>query len=95
MITLDDIEDMTCLTREEIDAVAEHEGLPEVNAACLAEYMMHQHHGPARLQEMICDDIRAALHRDDLAHAKDLYGVLHHFLREHPEAVRGVSPGPA
>lgn len=92
MITLDDIEDMTDLTREEIEAVAEHDGIPDLNAACLAQYTMGQPHGPARMQQVICEDIRAALHRGDLAHAKDLYGVLHHFLREHPEAARGV-PG--
>lgn len=90
MITLDDIEDMTCLTREEIEAVAELGHLPEVNAACLADYLMHQHHGPARVQEMICEDIRAALHRGDKDHARDLYGVLHHFLQQHPDAVRGA-----
>ena len=91
MITLDDIEDMTCLTREEIEAVAEHDHLPEVSASCLAEYTLHQHHGPAKLQQMICEDIRDALHRGDKSHAKELYGVLHHFLREHPEAARGAS----
>ncbi|SMX49239.1 hypothetical protein [Maliponia aquimaris] len=91
MITLDDIEDMTCLTREEIEAVAELGHLPEVNAACLADYIMHQHHGPARVQEMICEDIRAALHRGDKTHVRELYGVLHHFLKEHPDAARGAS----
>ncbi|WP_417210798.1 hypothetical protein [Antarctobacter sp.] len=90
MITLDDIEDMTCLSREEIAAVAEHDHLPEVNASCLAEYVMHEHHGAARLQQMICEDIRAALHKGDTAHAKDLYGVLHHFLKAHPGAARGA-----
>lgn len=89
MITLEDIAGVTCLSAEEIAAVAEHEGLPELDAACLADYLMHEHHGPAKLQQMICEDIRSALHRDDLAHAKRLYGVLHHFLREHPEAARG------
>ena len=91
MITLDDIEDMTCLTREEIEAVAEHDQLPVVSASCLAEYMMHQHHGAAKVQQMICEDIREALHRGDKAHARELYGVLHHFLKEHPDAARGAS----
>ena len=91
MITLDDIEDMTCLTREEIAAVAEHEALPALNASALAERMMHLHHGPQRVQEMICDDIRAALHRDDLDHARELFVVLNHFIDAHPEAARGVS----
>lgn len=91
MITLDDIEDMTCLTREEIAAVAEHEHLPDLDAALLAEKTMGLHHGPARVQEMICEDIRAALHRDDVAHARELFVVLHHFMAEHPDAARGSS----
>ena len=89
MISLDDIEDMTCLTRDEIAAIAEHEHLPEVNAAALGEYLMHLHHGPQRVQAMICDDIRTALHRDDLPHARVLFATLRHFIAEHPDAVRG------
>jgi len=89
MITLDDIEDMTSLTRGEIAAIAEHEGLPDLNASALAERMMGLHHGPARVQQMICEDIREALHRDDLAHARELFVVLRHFMADHPEAARG------
>ncbi|SHH17633.1 hypothetical protein [Marivita hallyeonensis] len=91
MITLDDIEDMTCLNRAEIEAIAEHENLPAVNASALADYMMHLHHGPQQVQQMICEDIRSALHADNVAHAKELYAVLHAFLKDHPEAIRGVS----
>jgi hypothetical protein len=89
MISLDDIEDMTCLTRDEIDAIAEHEHLPGVNASALGEYLMHLHKGPQRVQTMICEDIRAALQADDLAHARGLFATLRHFMAEHPEAARG------
>lgn len=92
MITLQDIIEITDLTRDEVAAVAEHENLPELDAAALGDYLMHQHHGAAKLQQMICDDIRAALHKDDLPHARSLYAVLHHFLADHPEAQRGA-PG--
>lgn len=91
MITAQDVVDMTDLSAEEVEAIAEHEGLPEVNAACLGEYMLHCHKGGQAVQEMICDDIRAALHRDDVRHARDLYVVLKHFVTEHPEAARGAS----
>ena len=90
MINLDDIEDMTCLSREEIAAIAEHEHLPEVNAAALGDYLMHMHKGPQRVQQMICEDIRDALHRDDLAHARELFATLRHFIAAHPEAVRNT-----
>jgi hypothetical protein len=92
MISLDDIMDMTDLTREEIAAVAEHEGLPDVSASTLADYMMHLHHGPQMVLRMISEDIRAALRRDDVDHARDLYAVLHHFVATHPDAARGAAP---
>ncbi len=89
MISLDDIEDMTCLTRAEIDAIAEHEHLATVSAATMGEYMMHHHKGPQAVQRMICEDIREALHRDDLPHARDLFATLREYVANHPEAVRG------
>lgn len=92
MITLDDIEDMTCLTREEIDAIAEHEHLPGVNASALGDYMMHLPKGPQAVQQMICEDIREALHAGNTAHARALFAVLRHFVEEHPEAIRGAPP---
>lgn len=90
MITLDDIEDMTDLSRDEIAAIAEHEHLPELDAAMLGDYLMHSHHGPVKVQAMICDDIRAALHRDELDHARKLFAVLRNFMADHPEAARGA-----
>jgi hypothetical protein len=92
MINLDDIMDMTDLTHEEIAALAEHEGLPGVSAAALGDYMMHAHHGPQAILRMISEDIRAALHRDDVAHARDLFAVLKHFVELHPDAARGAAP---
>lgn len=90
MITLDDIEDMTDLTREEIAAIAEHDHIPEEDAALMGDYLMHIQHGPQHVQTMICEDIREALHADNLDHAKALYAVLHRFVSDHPEAVRGA-----
>ena len=90
MISLDDIEDMTDLTRHEIAAIAAHEHIGDGNAAILGDYMMHVHHGPAHVQAMICDDIREALHADDLARARTLFEVLRKFMAAHPEAARGA-----
>ena len=93
MISMDDIADMTGLSRDEIAAIAEHEALPDVNAAAMADYLLHLAKGPQRIQQMICEDIRAALHRDDVAHARDLYAVLHRFMQDFPDAARGAAPG--
>lgn len=89
MINENDILDMTSLTRDQIAAIAEHEHITPVTAAELGEYMMHIHHGPQRVQQMICDDIAHALHADDLIKARGLYATLKQFLADHPEALRG------
>lgn len=89
MITMDDIAGLSDLTRAEIAAIAEHEHIPELAAAALGDYMMHIHKGPQRVQAMICDDIRDALHRDDPKHARTLFETLRRFVAAHPEAIRG------
>lgn len=89
MISLDDIEDMTCLTRAEIAAIAEHEHEPDLAASLQGEYLMHIHKGPQQVQRMICEDIRAALQHDDPVRARALFVTLRQFITEHPEAVRG------
>jgi hypothetical protein len=90
MITLEDVEDMSALTRAEIDALSEHEHISTFDATLMGDYMMHVHHGPQKVHEMICDDIRAALHADNVDHARELFAVLRGFLAEHPEAARGM-----
>lgn len=90
MINLEDILDMCPLTRAEIDAIGEHEHVQGFAAVALADYLMHLPKGPQAVNRMICDDIRAALHRDDVAHARVLFAALRHFIAEHPEAARGA-----
>ena len=90
MIALEDVEDMSALTRAEIDALAEHEYLTTFDAALMGKYLMHLHHGPQRVNEILCDDIRTALHDGNLLHARELYAVLRGFLADHPEAARGA-----
>ncbi|NYS25266.1 hypothetical protein HUK65_09705 [Rhodobacteraceae bacterium 2376] len=89
MINENDILDFCDLTRAEIHAIALHEHLSEVEAAELGDYLIHIHHGAQKVQGMICDDIRDALHKGNLAEARALYKTLHEFLATHPEALRG------
>ena len=89
MINLEDIEDMTSLTRAEIEAIALHEHISEGDATFLGEYLLHIHKGPQRVHAMICDDIRDALHADDVPRARALYLTLHEYVAMHPEALRG------
>ncbi len=80
MISIEDIIGMTGLTREEVDAIAEHEHIPEVAAAALGDYLMHQDKGSDAILLMIRDDLRAALKRGDREHAKELMMALRHFI---------------
>ncbi|GMG82351.1 hypothetical protein LNKW23_15640 [Paralimibaculum aggregatum] len=90
MLTLTECIEMCDLTREEVDAIAEHEHLPEVAAAALADYLMHLPDGPHQVRDMIRDDVRAALARGDHGHAAELVAALRHFVGEHPE-LRGMA----
>lgn len=83
MISKDDILGLCDLDEDEIDAIAEHEHIPEVAAAALGDYLMHQARGAERVHQMIVDDIREALGRNDGAHAAALYATLRHFLTHH------------
>jgi hypothetical protein len=87
MITLEDCIALCELDEAEILAIAEHEHIPEIAAAALAQYLLHQAHGPERIRDMLRDDIRAALARGDRAHARELFMALHHFVSCHPEAI--------
>ena len=99
MITPEEIVGMTDLTADEVAAIAEHEHTTGVLAAGMVEYLMHKHGGPQAINRMICEDIRAALRADTdiraalradtVAHARELYAVLKHFIATHPEAAQG------
>lgn len=92
MITPQEIVDMTDLSEDEVALIEKHEHLGcMVAAAAAADYLMHQHKGPQAVQQMICEEIREALHADDLKRARELYQTLHHFMSEHPEAAQGAS----
>ncbi len=86
MITIEDCLGSSELTAEEIEAIAEHEHIPEIAAAGLGEYLLHEHKGAEVIRDMILDDLMAARTRGDEAHMKELGMVLMQFLQMHPEA---------
>jgi hypothetical protein len=87
MIDLEDCIALCGLTKKEVLALAEHEHVPEIVACALADYLLHQEHGPERIRDMIVDDVQAAQARGDRAHVLMLLHVLHHFLRTHPNVL--------
>jgi hypothetical protein len=86
MIALEDCMALCGLDRDEIDAIAEHEHIPELAAAALADYLLHRPKGATIVRDMIRDDIRHAIAGGDARHARQLIHALNHFLAEHPEA---------
>lgn len=86
MICLEDCIALCGLTEEQVLAIAEHEHVPEIAAAAMAQYLLNRAHGPERIRDMIVDDVRAAQARGDRQHVQTLLHVLHHFLKSHPEA---------
>jgi hypothetical protein len=45
MISVQDCIDLCGLDEDEIAAISEHEHIPEIAAAALASYLLHQPHG--------------------------------------------------
>ncbi len=86
MISIEDCIAFSGLTREEIDAIGEHEHVPEAVAAAVASSILRCEAGPDEIREMIVDDIRAALAGHHTRHAGELLKALRHFMAEHPEA---------
>ena len=85
MITIEDCLALSDLTEEEVDAIAEHEHLPEIIAAELGNYLVHLPGGVEQIRRMIRDDIAASSLRGDQRHAFKLSLALMHFCREHPD----------
>jgi hypothetical protein len=85
MLTIEDCIALSDLTEEEIDAIAEHEHVPEIIAAEMGNYLIHRPDGVPCLKRIILDDIRASEARGDMAHAYKLRLVLRHFIQTHPQ----------
>ncbi|HSF94842.1 MAG TPA: hypothetical protein VLA52_07430 [Thermohalobaculum sp.] len=86
MITLEDCIALCDLTRQEIDAIAEHEHLPESAAAAYAAWLTNNPEtGIPAIREMLRDDVRAAIAAGNHAHAAELIAALRHFMAEHPK----------
>lgn len=83
MLTLQDCIALSGLSEEEIDAIAEHEHVPEVIAAEMANYLVHVPNGLPVVRRVILDDLLAARSAGDTARASRLKGALRSFLAHH------------
>ena len=86
VLSLDDCIALSELTAEEVEAIAEHEHIPEIVAAELGNYLVHRADGTVHIRSMIRDDIEHARLHGDFAHAARLKLVLRHFVEAHSAA---------
>ena len=87
MISYEDCAAICGLGFAEIEAIAEHEHVPEVTAAALGNYLLQKAGGAAVIRCMLVDDIRTALSEGRLEHATQLLMTLRHFMNDHPPAL--------
>ena len=86
MICLDDLIGLCDLTADQVHAIAEHEHIADPLAAALGASLLQTEHGSERLRGFFEDDIRTAVRRHDIPHARHLVSTLRQFLHEHPPA---------
>jgi len=84
MLTYDDCLELSDLTEEEVEAISEHEHIPEMAALELGSYLVHREDGIPVLKRIIVDDIEEAKRHGDRARELKLKMVLKHFVETHP-----------
>jgi hypothetical protein len=93
MLTMHDCIALSELTEDEILAIAEHEGIPEMAAAELGNYLVQTPDGEARIEHMIIDDIEAAKRCRDPGRAATLRITLQLFVAHHAHLEQQRSVG--
>ncbi len=81
MLTLEECVALSDLTRDEIDAIALHEHVPQIVAVEMGFRLVHLPGGTTAIKEIIRDDITAAQTRGDTLEAAKLKLVLKEFVR--------------
>ena len=84
MTSLEDCVAMCGLDADEIEAIAEHERIPIILAATLADHLLHRADEAERIHQMLLSDIGKAAQRGDDDRVAELSEALDHFLRHHP-----------
>lgn len=84
MLTFEDCLALCALSEEEIEAIREHEHVPEIVALEMGDYLAHAADGTPRIKRIILDDIRVAERRGDVVHVARLKLTLRRFIEAHP-----------
>ncbi len=83
MLTYEDCLEFCELSEDEVDAIANHENVPDMIAVELGNYLVHSAAGEPAICHMIMDDIREARAGGHRARAAKLELVLTHFVASH------------
>jgi DNA repair protein RadC len=86
MLTIQDCIELSELTEEEILAIAQHEGIPEMAAVELGSYLVHTPDGEKRIKAMIMDDIAEAQRTGQMQRVLTLKLCLRHYVEHHAGA---------
>ncbi|MFZ1830120.1 MAG: hypothetical protein WAW42_15460 [Candidatus Competibacteraceae bacterium] len=85
MLSYQDCVELSDLTEEEIEAIAEHEHLPEIAALEMGNYLVHTEQGVPMIKRIILEDIEEARRRSHDQKVLQLKLVLRHFIETHPQ----------
>ncbi|MDS4022323.1 MAG: hypothetical protein RKR03_17740 [Candidatus Competibacter sp.] len=88
MLSYEDCVELSDLTEEEIEAIAEHEHLPEMAALEMGSYLVHTAEGIPMIKRIILDDIEEERRRGHDQKVLQLKLVLKHFVDTHPSAAK-------
>ena len=84
VLCLEDCLALCELSEAEILAIAQHEGIPEIAAAEMGNYLVRTPQGELAIKSMIRDDIAAAAASGHRSRELALKLVLREFVRQHP-----------
>jgi hypothetical protein len=89
MLTLQDCIAYCQLTAAEVEAIADHEHLPDLPALELGDYIIHGKDGERKIKRIIVDDLEDAVARGDEKAEKKYRNLLRQFIETHP-SVRDI-----
>lgn len=95
MLTLADCIALSELSAEEVEAIAQHEHIPQLAAAELGNYLVHTPAGERCVKDMMREDIAAAAARGDARRVLALKLVIRDFIATHPCCEARHQPRPS